>query len=158
MSWLIKIKYVLVLCLKSNFSWLAGGVGHFFSLNTHYYSLFIGCEISPTFGFLKNVMTVNRLCEDKYFFAFYTPPLPLLPPLSIPVLTTPMRSPRPYSPMSSFFPSSFRITERSRPLSTMKVLSDFSPCLINIQTTSIHNKYENTFDFGSDRNVFKSLT
>lgn len=74
MSWLIKIKYVLVLCLKSNFSWLAGGDGHFFSLNTHYYSLFIGCEISPTFGFLKNVLTVNRLCEDKYFFAFYTPP------------------------------------------------------------------------------------
>lgn len=44
-------------------------------------------------------------------------------------LTTPIRSPRPYSPISSFFPSSFMMTERSRPLSTMKVLSDFSFCL-----------------------------
>lgn len=44
-------------------------------------------------------------------------------------LTTPIRSPRPYSPISSFFPSSFMMTERRRPLSTMKVLSDFSFCL-----------------------------
>lgn len=44
-------------------------------------------------------------------------------------LTTPIRSPRPYSPISSFLPSSFMMTERSRPLSTMKVLSDFSFCL-----------------------------
>lgn len=33
--------------------------------------------------------------------------------------TTPMRSPRPYSPASRFLPSSFRMTERSRPLRTM---------------------------------------
>lgn len=46
-----------------------------------------------------------------------------------PGLTTPIRSPRPYSPISSFLPSSFMMTERSRPLSTMKVLSDFSFCL-----------------------------
>lgn len=44
-------------------------------------------------------------------------------------LTTPMRSPLPYSPVSSFFPSSFMMTERRRPLSTIKVLSDLSPCL-----------------------------
>lgn len=44
-------------------------------------------------------------------------------------LTTPIRSPRPYSPTSSFFPSSFVMTDRSRPLSTMKVLSELSPCL-----------------------------
>ena len=48
---------------------------------------------------------------------------------SIWALTTPIRSPRPYSPASSFFPSSFAMTERNRPLRTMKVLSDLSPCL-----------------------------
>lgn len=49
--------------------------------------------------------------------------------LAVRGLTTPIRSPRPYSPINSFLPSSFMMTERSRPLSTMKVLSDFSPCL-----------------------------
>lgn len=49
--------------------------------------------------------------------------------LSLKYLTTPIKSPRPYSPASSFFPSSFAMTERSRPLSTIKVLSDLSPCL-----------------------------
>lgn len=34
-------------------------------------------------------------------------------------LTTPMRSPRPYSPMSSFLPLPFWMTERRRPLSAM---------------------------------------
>ena len=34
-------------------------------------------------------------------------------------LTTPMRSPRPYSPISSFLPLPFWMTERRRPLSAM---------------------------------------
>lgn len=44
-------------------------------------------------------------------------------------LTTPMRSPRPYSPVRCFLPSSLRSTERRRPFSTMYVQSDLSPCL-----------------------------
>ena len=50
-----------------------------------------------------------------------------------PAPTTPTRSPRPYSPARRFFPSSFRITERSRPLSMMYVQSDLSPCLRETQ-------------------------
>lgn len=34
-------------------------------------------------------------------------------------LTTPMRSPRPYSPTSSFLPFALRMTERRRPFRTM---------------------------------------
>lgn len=53
-------------------------------------------------------------------------------------LTTPIRSPRPYSPASSFFPLSFAMTERSRPLRTMKVLSDLSPCLKTTRFNGAH--------------------
>ncbi len=63
---------------------------------------------------------------------------PEQPVFSFHPLTTPIRSPRPYSPASSFFPSSFAMTERSRPLRTMKVLSDLSPCLKTISKQKIH--------------------
>lgn len=77
---------------------------------------------------LKNI--INIVHTLQIFMVFH--------PLSNVRLTTPIRSPRPYSPISSFLPSSFMITERSRPLSTMKVLSDFSPCLKYIQINSLH--------------------
>lgn len=55
------------------------------------------------------------------------------------ILTTPIKSPRPYSPVRCFFPSSIRMTERSRPFNTMYVQSDLSPCLQKEQPrTSIH--------------------
>lgn len=55
------------------------------------------------------------------------------------ILTTPIKSPRPYSPVRCFFPSSIRMTERSRPFNTMYVQSDLSPCLQKEQpVTSIH--------------------
>lgn len=41
------------------------------------------------------------------------------PPRAAAALTTPMRSPRPYSPISSFLPLPFWMTERRRPLSAM---------------------------------------
>lgn len=41
------------------------------------------------------------------------------PPRPDTALTTPMRSPRPYSPISSFLPLPFWMTERRRPLSAM---------------------------------------
>lgn len=44
-------------------------------------------------------------------------------------LTTPIRSPLPYSPTSSFLPFALRMTERRRPLRTIYVQSDWSSCL-----------------------------
>lgn len=45
------------------------------------------------------------------------------------VSTMPTISPRPYSPTNSFLPSRCVITDRRRPLSTINVQSDSSPCL-----------------------------
>ena len=49
--------------------------------------------------------------------------------LWVSVSTIPTKSPRPYSPTNSFLPSWWVMTERRRPLSTMYVQSDSSPCL-----------------------------
>lgn len=55
------------------------------------------------------------------------------------ILTTPIKSPRPYSPVRCFFPSSIRMTERSRPFNTMYVQSDLSPCLQKEQPRTKHS-------------------
>ena len=44
-------------------------------------------------------------------------------------LTTPMVSPLPNSSISSFFPSIFRTTDRTRPFRMMYAASASSPCL-----------------------------
>lgn len=52
-------------------------------------------------------------------------------------LTIPTRSPFPYSATNSFFPFSYVITERNRPLNIINVLSDSSPCLNTINDNFI---------------------
>lgn len=97
---------------------------------TYYYSSFQTEKTFHLFNLWKPLTTISNWSEQDWLFSVASIPTsqPNNSDLNL-ALTTPIKSPRPYSPVRCFFPSSIRMTERSRPFKTMYVQSDLSPCL-----------------------------